>query len=438
MVELPFVEKYRPDSLDLLVGNSNVEALRAFAQTGEMPLAIILHGPPGVGKTTSVKAFVRDYYVARGLLMPTASFRDLQAGRNFQAGYEGVFSPVLYVDASVTRDVDYIRNVVMEFMRVIAPAGMVKFVIFDEADSLSFDAQHTLRSLLEKYPNTRTIYTANNIMRLDPAIQSRAAGGIFEFTKPTTEQVASHLEKIEVKEGVHLPSETLRDIAEKSESVREAVGRLGTEIIIYKAKEKLTVPTVKIAEVPLKKKWPVEKYYVMQTYLAGVAYQFHYQIESSWDYKNFSGYEEMRDFMLKGEAELPVHATRGRETVTWQPVRIMLPILKVNTKWRQQDLGYSYSLEQTIFELHWGAGNRPLWVWRISSYDEKRRKSGAINVSERDLLSGQYGFPKDAVTAEEVARFWRELEEKQPEEKKPEAPTAKSIAEDAIRELEGL
>ena len=57
--QVPWVEKYRPRTLDDVVGNEEtVHRLRAIAETGNLP-NLILAGPPGTGKTTSVHALAR-------------------------------------------------------------------------------------------------------------------------------------------------------------------------------------------------------------------------------------------------------------------------------------------------------------------------------------------------------------------------------------------
>jgi replication factor C subunit 2/4 len=59
-MELPWLEKYRPQTLNDVVGNEEtVSRLRSIAKHGNVPNMIIA-GPPGTGKTTSVMCLARE------------------------------------------------------------------------------------------------------------------------------------------------------------------------------------------------------------------------------------------------------------------------------------------------------------------------------------------------------------------------------------------
>jgi len=215
-----------------------VEALKAFARTGEFPLAMILWGPFGSGKTTSAKGVVRDYLVQRGIFEPPGpSFPGDLGGKQLI----GIFTPVLFIAGGAVVSVEAIRGEVSRFMQTVPPGielglDIKKFVIIDEGDKLSHEAQGALQTLIEMRPKTITIWTTNYLERINPAIRSRAAGGIFEFKLPSREDIAMHLRRLASKEKVEVPLETVEKIAREAESVRDAVGILGTEIAKIRAK----------------------------------------------------------------------------------------------------------------------------------------------------------------------------------------------------------
>lgn len=114
------------------MGNvETVGRLEVLAQQGNMP-NLILSGPPGTGKTTSVLC------LARALL-----------GDAYKEG-------VLELNASDERGIDVVRNRIKAFAqkKVTLPPGKHKVVILDEADAMTDGAQQALRRTMEIFSST--------------------------------------------------------------------------------------------------------------------------------------------------------------------------------------------------------------------------------------------------------------------------------------------
>merc|ERR1740127_272474 len=121
---------YRPKTLSTVVGNPAAsERLRACAVDGNMP-HILLAGPPGCGKTTSVLC------LARHLL-----------------GEENLKTCVLELNASDDRGIEVVRQKIKTFAqtKVTLPPGRFKLVILDEAEGMTEAAQQALRRTMEHH-----------------------------------------------------------------------------------------------------------------------------------------------------------------------------------------------------------------------------------------------------------------------------------------------
>ncbi len=175
-IDLPWIEKYRPSVMADVVGNEDtVSRLRVIARDGNMP-NVIIAGPPGTGKTTSILC------LARALLAD-----------QFKEG-------VLELNASDDRGIDVVRNKIKMFAqkKLTLPPGRHKIIILDEVDSMTTAAQQALRRTMELYSTTtRFALAANQSAKIIEPIQSRCA--VLRYTKLSDQQVLQRL--IEVCEG---------------------------------------------------------------------------------------------------------------------------------------------------------------------------------------------------------------------------------------------
>lgn len=147
----PWVEKYRPTSFDEIVFDPlNKQILQNIIKHKTFP-NLLFYGPPGTGKTTSIINLINAY-------------QDSPNCKNL----------MIHLNASDERGIDIIRNQINSFVnsKSLFNDGM-KFVILDEVDYMTKNAQIALKYLLQSYKSkVRFCLICNYISRIDEALQN--------------------------------------------------------------------------------------------------------------------------------------------------------------------------------------------------------------------------------------------------------------------------
>jgi len=188
---IPFCEKYRPtDFEEIVLDPLNKKIFKNIIETQYFP-NLLFYGPPGTGKTTTIINLINAYQNKIGI-----KNKDL----------------IIHLNASDERGIDIIRNQINFFVnsKPLFNNGM-KFVILDEVDYMTKNAQQALRYLLQNYKGSvRFCLICNYISRIDEGLQNEFIR--LRFNQLPKEHIIGFLRNICKSENLDFTDESLINI----------------------------------------------------------------------------------------------------------------------------------------------------------------------------------------------------------------------------------
>ena len=188
---IPYVELYRPKHFeDIVLDPLNKQILKNIIETSYFP-NLLFYGPPGTGKTTTIINLINAYQ------------EKLDKKNKYL---------IIHLNASDERGIDIIRNQISCFVnsKPLFHNGM-KFVILDEVDYMTKNAQQALRYLLQSYSNNvRFCLICNYISKIDEGLQNEFIR--LRFNQLPREDIIGFLKHISDTEKINMSHKSLSNI----------------------------------------------------------------------------------------------------------------------------------------------------------------------------------------------------------------------------------
>ncbi|WP_160132938.1 AAA family ATPase [Halococcus salsus] len=203
-----WTDDHAPALADLPQADVRNSLSRAVAE----PLNLVLHGPPGAGKTAAVRALADETHTHADDLVEL-NVADFFGRTKKEVSEDPRFSS--FITPKRRRNsskADLIKHVLTESASYAPVDGTYKTILLDNAEAIREDFQQALRRVMERnYKTTQFVITTRQPSKLIPPISSRCFS--IPVRAPTTDETVAVLESIVEAEGVEYDHDGLEYVA---------------------------------------------------------------------------------------------------------------------------------------------------------------------------------------------------------------------------------
>ena len=229
---VPLYRKYRPQTLDKLVGQEHIKkTLTSAVELGKISHAYLFTGPRGTGKTSTARILAKSLNCKNGpTLNPCGECESCKDIMN------SVPIDVIEIDAASNRKVEDTQNI-LEKIQYVPVHGKYKIYIIDEVHMLTNHAFNALLKTLEEPPeNVIFILATTEAHKVLDTIKSRCQR--FDFRRITTDDIVKHLRYISDQEKINISDDALFTIAKNSAGgMRDSISLLDQLSLLGVSKE---------------------------------------------------------------------------------------------------------------------------------------------------------------------------------------------------------
>ena len=214
-----WIDRHRPSLEEL----PQADAREYLTEIGRGPVNLLIHGPPGAGKSAAVYALADELHDQPETDLMTINIADFFGMTKKEIVNDPRFEHFLDADRRRASKANLVNHVLKEMASYPPVGGSFKTILLDNAEAMREDFQQALRRVMEQhYEATQFVIVTRRTGAVIEPIRSRCAQ--VPIRAPTDDEIAVVLERIASREGIEYTDEGLAFIASYAEGdLRRAI-----------------------------------------------------------------------------------------------------------------------------------------------------------------------------------------------------------------------